>query len=104
MWHSLKEPVVELLGLPRDSLHVLFGLVVFATVAVLLRRNPRALVVAWLVLLLVQTINELLDYNDWYRWTQQWNWRETLKDYATTMLLPSLLLLFAWWQQRRKRG
>jgi len=93
VWHHVKEPIVLFFGISRDALHVHLGLVLFLIVATLFRDNPRRFLYAWIAVLTAETINELLDFHDWYHWTGYWNWRKSMIDYAHTLLWPSIFLL-----------
>ena len=104
MWYQLKEPIVEFFGMSRDALHVHVGLALFLLVVALLRSCPRRFLYAWMVVLIVQSINELLDLHDWYYWTRSWNWRKSLGDYVHTMLWPSILFGLARWRSFLRWG
>ncbi len=98
MWYDFKEPIVAFFGMSREALHIHFGMTLFLLGAVLFRNTPRRFFYAWLFVLAAQSINELLDFHDWYQWTQSWNWYKSLQDYVHTMLWPSvLLILFSRW-------
>lgn len=92
VWYRFKQPIVDSLGISRDALHVHLGLFVFLLVAIASRSSSKRFWYAWLAVLAAETANELLDFHDWYRWTGSFNWRETVRDYAHTMLWPSVLL------------
>jgi len=92
MWYYFKEPIVEIFNIPREALHIHFGLTLFLLVVLLFRSCRRRFLYAWIVVLAAQSINELLDFHDWYRWTQSWNWSKSLGDYFHTMIWPSVLL------------
>jgi hypothetical protein len=91
MWYYFKEPIVNFFGMSRDALHVHVGLTLFLLSIFLLYRNPRKILYAWLVVLAAQTINELLDFHDWYYWTKSWNWHKSVSDSIHTLLWPSIL-------------
>lgn len=93
MWYHFKEPIVALFGMSREALHIHFGMALFLLGAVLFRNTPSRFVYAWLFVLAAQSVNELLDFHDWYRWKQSWNWRKSLQDYVHTMLWPCVLLV-----------
>lgn len=46
-------------------------------------------------MLAAQTLNELLDFHDWYSWMQSWNWRKSVVDYIHTMFWPTVLFVLA---------
>lgn len=68
------------IGTLNDQLHVHFGLLVFLTCAVLLRRRRHRTILAWTIVALPQATNEAFDARDWISWTQTVNWSETTKD------------------------
>lgn len=74
-------------------MHVHFGLGIFLTVALLLRRRRHGLLIAWCVAAGVQTLNEVLDARDWINWTGSVNWSETAKDFGATLFWPTVLLI-----------
>jgi len=92
MWYYFKEPIVNFFGMSRDALHVHAGLALFLLAPIMFRKSPRRFLYAWLVVLAAQLVNELLDFHDWYRWTQSWNWHKSITDFIHTMLWPSVLL------------
>lgn len=104
MWYYIKDPIVEFSGVSRDALHVHLGLVIFLLVSIYFRNHPRRLLFGWLAVLAAQTINEALDFHDWYVWTRGWNWRKSLTDYVHTLLWPSILLLLASRRPRPQEG
>ncbi|HMN13110.1 MAG TPA: hypothetical protein PKD55_12375 [Bellilinea sp.] len=101
MWYNFKEPIVELFSMSREALHIHFGLALFMLGAVLFRNTTTRFFYAWLFVLAAQSINELLDFHDWYRWTQSWNWSKSLQDYVHTMLWPSVLFILSRLGERR---
>lgn len=92
-WHEFKEPVVTALGMSHDAAHVVLGGMAFGLVFLLLRTWPMAAVVAWLVVLAIEVLNEIGDAVDWIGWTGTVNWLETVKDLLLTMLVPTVALL-----------
>lgn len=96
MWHYYKEPLVSFIELSRDALHVHFGLAIFFSVWLILIGRRNALMYAWMVVFCAQTVNELLDFHDWYVWVQAWNWKKSLADYVHTMLWPSVAVGCMW--------
>lgn len=95
MWHNLKEMTVDFLGISRDTLHIHFGLSIFFLVTIAYRYNSRRLRYAWLAVLATETLNEILDFHDWYLWTGSLNWHESIFDYIQTMFWPSVIICFA---------
>lgn len=95
MWHDFKEPIVELFSMSREALHIHFGLALFLLGTVQFRNASRRFFFAWLFVLIAQSINEVLDFHDWYLWTHSWNWYKSLQDYVNTMLWPSVLFIIS---------
>ena len=87
-WAAFKTLITEETGLSRDALHLLAGLGAYLLLTALLpRRVSPAL--PWLLILLAGLANEWADYL-YETWPGQWI--ESLKDMATTLALPSLLI------------
>lgn len=104
-WHDLKSPIVSFLDLSYDAAHIHFGLVVFFLVLLLIRRHSRRLLLAWASVLVIQIMNELLDYHDWRRWGGGWSLNRSLIDCFNTMLWPSVIVLTArWWGPLARDG
>ncbi|MFC3640168.1 hypothetical protein ACFONL_22795 [Camelimonas fluminis] len=101
MWHYYKEPIVEFFAMSRDALHVHLGLAIFFCALLLLNGRRHAVIWAWVMVLCAQTINELLDFHDWYIWVHAWNWKKSLMDCAHTLLWPSVFACWIWFAQRR---
>ncbi|WP_284260821.1 hypothetical protein [Roseicyclus amphidinii] len=91
-WTSLKGQVVDLLGLDQDLLHVPLGLVVFALLAVALRRWDHRFGLALLGLLGLQLLNETFDAVQWVIWTGRIPWAEAARDTFATLALPVIIL------------
>lgn len=88
-WYAAKDPLVSVLGIPRDDVHFLAG-AVFAILCIALR--PRAATAAWAVLFALELANEVGDALDWIAWTGGVNWPEMTKDIFVTLFLPTALL------------
>lgn len=87
-WTAIKTVIVEETGLSRDALHLLTGLGAYLILTALLpRRVPP--VVPWFLIFAAGLANEWADYL-----VETWpgQWRESLKDMITTLMLPSLLI------------
>lgn len=91
-WYAIKVSITEATGLDRDALHLLSGLFAQLLLALLLRRRLSAWL-PWILILVASAANEWFDlsYEVWPDRSTQWN--ESFKDMATTMALPTLLLL-----------
>lgn len=73
--------------------HVHFGIGAFLLLALMLRRNPRGLPLAWIGVLALQTGNEVMDAIDWIAWTGGVNWPDAAGEYVKTLFWPSVLAL-----------
>jgi hypothetical protein len=98
-WFEAKTLAEHATGWPRDTLHVMGGVLLQLLFAFLLRtglsdRRP------WLVVLALELANEAYDLwiERWPSWSMQWG--EGVRDLLGTMLLPTLLLIIA---RRRPR-
>ncbi|MBZ9676004.1 hypothetical protein [Mesorhizobium sp. ES1-1] len=90
-WYLYKEPIVAFFGISKDALHIHFGLVAFAGIALLCRRRSRnPLLIAWIAVLVLEVVNEALDYLDWNIFRP-----DMASDLINTMLWPSLYYLGA---------
>ena len=88
---------VNALGPGYDKFaHVNAGLALWLAAILLLRRSP-ASVWPLVVVVFVETGNELFD------WTQsiEWGWRETSADFIATLLWPMVLTLICAFSNRR---
>jgi hypothetical protein len=93
-WMGLKDVVEQWAGVHRDALHVYAAVLIQLAVAALSRRSL-AMVLPWLIVLLLQVANELVDY-----WVEggalvAWRLEEAARDSLNTMALPTLLLIVA---------
>ena len=94
LWYQFKVFIEHASGISMDALHILVGVALQLLCARLIKvpltdRRP------WLFVLALLLINEGSDL-----WGEQWpqpamQYGEGLKDIILTMLLPTLLLLFA---------
>ena len=94
--------LIEILGLPRDTLHVYFGLIIFLGVAALFRlslRDWRPLAAVLLAVL----IGEALDLADMYRLGEPPRWAMSGHDIWNTMFWPLVLFILARWSGVLKR-
>lgn len=93
VWFESKGWIEDTLGIAGDQGHVHVGLALFLFAAVLLRRRKHGLLLAWLTVFLVQSVNEALDARDWINWTGTVKWSESARDFAATLFWPSVLCL-----------
>jgi hypothetical protein len=109
-WHQGKLFVEHAVRISHDTLHLIFGIVLWLLVGLLSRRALTSWT-PWLWVLAFILWNETVDL-----WTERWpdagmQYGEGAKDVALTMLLPTLLMfaarlrpdLFRATAKRRKR-
>jgi len=101
MYNALKTQLSEVLGITKDALHIHFGLAIFLGVALVFRR-PLASWIPWLALLTFELANELMDVFHLHQGTIGFEVGDSLKDILNTMFWPTVVLVAARWQRRRK--
>ena len=94
VWYESKALLRDLLGVSTNEAHVHIGLALFVIGALLLGRRKHRFVLAWLIVAVAETANEVLDARDWVMWTGTVNWPEMAKGYFLTLFWPSVLCLF----------
>ena len=90
----LKEWMKDSVWFSDGLLHLNIGLALFLAIALLLRRNPRAVLIAWLMVAALQTANECLDLWIGYSRSGRVDWAGMGKDFLATLFWPTVLLLF----------
>lgn len=93
-WHEGKLFIEHALTINHDTLHMIFGVVIWLGLCLLLRRTIASLY-PWLWLFALIFWNETVDL-----WNEQWphpgqQYGEGAKDILVTMALPTLLMLAA---------
>ena len=92
-WIAFKDNIVAYTGLERDALHI-YAAVLIQIAAAFLFRKTLASVTPWLLALVCEVGNELLDaYNDGI--VEAWEVQGGLHDLWNTMLIPIGLFLIA---------
>jgi hypothetical protein len=91
-WYQIKLLIEHASGISMDALHILVGFVLFVLAARLLKTSvasPRP----WLVLLMLELLNEAYDLyvEIWPNLATQLG--EGIKDILLTMILPTLLAI-----------
>jgi hypothetical protein len=91
-WYQIKLLIKHASGISMDALHILIGFVLFVLAARLLKTSvasPRP----WLVLLMLELLNEAYDLHVeiWPNLATQLG--EGIKDILLTMILPTLLAI-----------
>ena len=101
MYNALKTEVSELLGITKDALHIHIGLAIFLGVAFIFRR-PLTSWIPWLVLLVFELVNELMDIFHVHNGAIGFEVGDSAKDVLNTMFWPTAVLFAARWLRRRK--
>lgn len=91
-WYETKLFLEQVTGFSMDALHVLAGVVLHLAAAALLRK-PVSQWAPWLVVLIIELLNEINDL-----FVERWpdpdvQYGEALSDLILTMALPTLLLV-----------
>lgn len=91
-WGHLKADLGTYFGIDRDLLHIPIGIGLFLLFALLFRRRPYTLFLAFFATLLAQLVNEAMDVvSSLSLWGTIW-WREAASDTLLTIALPGVLL------------
>jgi diacylglycerol kinase len=96
-WYQVKLFVEHASGISMDALHILVGFILFLLAARLLKTSV-ASPLPWLVLLMLELLNEAYDLHVelWPNLASQLG--EGAKDILLTMALPTVLGLLARWR------
>jgi diacylglycerol kinase len=102
-WYAMKIFLERLISVSTDSLHVIAG-VVLQLLCALIARRPLSSWQPWLFVLVALMFNEAVDL-----WVERWpslamQLGESAKDFALTMLLPTVLMLAVRWSPRLAAG
>jgi hypothetical protein len=84
-----------------DLLHLPFGLLIFLTLAILLRRRRASLMLAFLGVATLQILNEIMDALLFWIWMAEVSVFEAVADTIMTLILPGLVVLGAALIKRR---
>ncbi len=109
-WITEGKEILAATGWSNPTLHVVVGLVLYAAARSCLWRRRRAGWWALLVVALFQTANEARDFWDFFVHGKPFGLGfqvvDTLGDYATTLVLPALVLAaeLMWMTRRRSRN
>jgi len=93
VWSTFKNEMVALVGVSRDALHAHVGMALFLVIALALRRQRWALLVALGAVLAAEIANEVSDAIDSVRSTGEPNLTEALRDLLSTLLWPTILTI-----------
>ncbi len=98
----LKEWMKDSVWFSDGMLHLNVGLALFLAMVLILRRNPRRVVYAWVFVALLQTVNEVFDAWIGISRSGDVNWNEMGKDFLATLFWPSVLLIL--WKPLMRSG
>lgn len=98
----LKEWMKDSVWFSDGLLHLNIGLAVFLALVLILRRNPRAVLLAWLAVAALQTLNEALDLWIGLSRSGRVRWDEMGKDFLATLFWPTVLLIL--WKPLARAG
>ena len=93
-WQDTKTALVDHAHLGRDALHIYAALLIFLGACWLFRWKAGS-IKPWLLVLLVQTINEIFDMRIGFEDGGAIRIWGTIKDMVNTMIAPTLLVLAA---------
>lgn len=108
MLEPIKTALSETLHLSKDALHIHIGILIYLVAAGLTRRSLGSWI-PWLILLLLEGINEALDLVNEFRYgtVSPRSFLPGIKDAFNTMLWPTLMLIsvrFGWLRERPVRA
>lgn len=93
-FQSWKVDVIAATGLARDALHVYFGLTLFLVARFIFRHRPWSGPVAWLGVVVVAMLGEVLDYSGKGGIIGLLRAEDHFHDLVNTLFWPTALLLF----------
>lgn len=93
-WFDHKTAFERSLSFGDDALHPVIGVLLLLGIAALVRRSV-ADPTPWLIVLLLELLNEWADLAGEYWPNRDEQWAESAKDVILTMLLPTILLIVA---------
>lgn len=91
---TIKQAIVAVTGLSKDTLHVYVGLATFVLAALVLRKSARS-IVPWLLVLAAAVLGELVDMHEDLTILGYWRWLDSVHDIVNTLFWPTVLLLLA---------
>ena len=103
LWGPIKTGIEDGLGLSSDAMHIHMGVALLLLFAWVTRR-PLHDWRPWLMLLVVEVANEIIDMNQ-RAGSLERNWAASRHDLINTMFLPTLLVLyygFRHWRSLRR--
>ena len=95
---AIKLAIISATGLSRDALHIYFGMAVFVVLTAMNKRLRPYL--AWLCVLAMACLVELVDWHDDLHSYGYWRWRGSVHDILNTLCWPSVLTFF-WYLRHR---
>lgn len=92
MYEHLKDLLVTLMGLSRDSLHANLGILIFLAAGVVFRK-PLGHWIPIAAVVLLELVNEMFDRARDITYLGYWDWAESVHDMLNTTLLPAIIFL-----------
>lgn len=100
--YLLKESLKDSVWFSDGLLHLNVGLALFLALVLLLRRNPRAVLYAWIAVVALQVLNEAADLWIGLSRNGRVRWDELVKDTVATLFWPTVLLIL--WKPLQRAG
>lgn len=101
VWHELKQPVSNALGVSYDAAHVHFGLAIYVVALCIFWRARSPLLLALAATAVLESVNELFDFLDWLCCAKKWSLANMARDMVSTLIWPLLLSMFLRWKMPR---
>lgn len=92
-WFEIKTLLTDAIPIDHDVMHIHVGLAAFLVLSLLFRNINLRYLMAIIVILSCQMVNEVLDALDWLRWTGKINWAEGVSDTLNTIFWPCILAM-----------
>lgn len=90
---SIKIALVNVTGLPKDTLHVYIGLIIFLLVMNFVKDKPKLIYLPVLSVLIAAVLGEILDMLDDFSLYGRWRWVSSIRDIANTVFWPALIFM-----------
>jgi hypothetical protein len=91
-WEALKDWLSSEFHVSHAVLHIHLGLAIYLLTSLLLRR-PLGSVLPWLVVLVLELVNEASDFIRYYVSAWPWTASNTIEDIVNTLFWPTVLVV-----------
>jgi len=91
-WEAVKQGMAREFHVSHAVLHIHLGLAIYLLTSLLLRQRLGA-VLPWLVVALLELVNEVSDFLRYYVSGWPWTATNTIEDIVNTLFWPTVLLL-----------